>query len=85
MVHNQTMKEAKHQRLFPNWEEINKLKNPLTEGELALTKYLDSHLPDRWEIFVQPYMNGDRPDIVVINKNVGIMIIKVIKIISEYN
>ena len=77
MVHNQSMKETKHQRLFPNWEEIYKLKSPLTKGELALTKYLESHLPDGWEIFVQPYMNGDRPDIVVINKNVGIMIIEV--------
>ena len=64
-------------RIYPNWDEIKKLKTPLTEGELTLTRYLDNNLPESWGIYVQPFMNGDRPDIVILNENVGIMIIEV--------
>lgn len=27
-------------RLYPNWEQLNQMNNPLTEGERALIKYL---------------------------------------------
>jgi len=33
------------QRIYPSWEQIEQLKNPLTEGELHLLKYLDNNLP----------------------------------------
>ena len=64
-------------RIFPSWDQINKFKPPLSEGEFTLAQYLDNHLPQDWEIFIQPFLNGDRPDIVLMNKNVGIMIIEV--------
>ena len=58
-------------RIFPDWNELNTLKTPLTKGEMTLAKYLDEHLPLSWEIYIQPYLNGDRPDIVILNPNVG--------------
>ena len=64
-------------RIYPSWAQIEVLKNPLTEGELALAKFLDQWLQPGWDIFVQPYMNGDRPDIVILNPKVGLMIFEV--------
>jgi superfamily I DNA/RNA helicase len=64
-------------RTFPDWQEIDKLRPPLTPGEQALAKYFDQHLPAPWEIYVQPFLNGDRPDIVILNPNAGLMIFEV--------
>ncbi len=64
-------------RIFPTWEQIKALKNPLTSGEYELAKFLDNFLPEEWEIYVQPFMNGDRPDIVILNPKIGLMIYEV--------
>lgn len=78
-------------RIIPNWEQIENFKQPLTEGERNLLIYLDRVLPtDKqfngsgnledykgWLIFVQPYLNGNRPDIVVFHPLVGLQIIEV--------
>ena len=64
-------------RLIPDWTEIQRFRQPLTEGEIALVRQLDEHLPASWEIYVQPYLNGDRPDIVVLHPNVGLCVIEV--------
>lgn len=64
-------------RIYPNWEQLVSLKNPLTEGEYTLAKFLDENLPDEWEIYVQPYLNGDRPDIVLLHPYIGMMIYEV--------
>lgn len=61
-------------RIFPAWEEINKFKTPLTEGERTLAKFFDNYLPSGWEIYVQPFLNGTRPDIVILNPEIGAMI-----------
>lgn len=67
----------KDTRLHPTWEQIGAFKNALTKGELHLVKFLDETLPDQWEIYVQPYLNGDRPDIVILHPKVGIQIFEV--------
>ena len=64
-------------RIQPSWQDIGKFRNPLTPGELHLAEFLDSVLPKEWEIYVQPYLNGDRPDIVILNPSVGLMIFEV--------
>ena len=64
-------------RIFPSWDKINNFKTPLTQGELYLAKFLDTHLSQDWEIFVQPYLNGDRPDIVIGNPKIGIVVYEV--------
>lgn len=64
-------------RIFPSWEQLNNLKAPLTNGERALAKYFDTYLPEVWEVYVQPYLNGDRPDIVLLNPYIGMMVYEV--------
>lgn len=64
-------------RIYPSWENIKNLKDPLTDGEIYLAKYLDDYLPYEWEIYIQPYLNGDRPDIVILHPKVGLMVFEV--------
>ncbi|MDD3033660.1 MAG: AAA family ATPase [Bacteroidales bacterium] len=78
-------------RVIPSWEQIKDFKQPLTEGETYLLKFLDEVLKkdetfkdgddktkyNGWLIFVQPFLNGSRPDIVIFNPNVGVQIIEV--------
>jgi hypothetical protein len=78
-------------RIIPSWEHIENFKQPLTEGELHLLKFLDNTLKkdevfknggdltlyNGWLIFVQPFLNGSRPDVIIFNPNVGIQIIEV--------
>jgi len=64
-------------RIFPNWEQIEKLRTPLTEGEKILVEYLDQNLPEEWEIYVQPFFNGDHPDIVILHPKVGMVFYEV--------
>ncbi len=78
-------------RLYPNWEQLNQMNNPLTEGEKSLIKYLDDNLPQDqtwnaskplsdykgWLIFAQPFLNGTRPDVIIYHPYVGIVIYEV--------
>lgn len=64
-------------RIYPTWEQIDTLKAPLTDGEYAFAKYLDIYLPKEWEIYLQPYLNGDRPDVVLLHPSIGIVIYEV--------
>lgn len=64
-------------KLFPNLENIARLKVQPTEGESFLINYLNEYLDDDVEIYFQPFLNGDRPDIVLIKKDVGVCIIEV--------
>lgn len=78
-------------RLFPSLQQLKDQNNPLTDGEWALIHYLDSHLPKDplwkkeqglknykgWLIFAQPFLNGTRPDIIIFNPNVGVVIYEV--------
>lgn len=47
------------------------------EGELRLLNFLCTHLGKEYEIFFQPFLNGDRPDVVIMLKNYGVLIIEV--------
>ena len=49
-----------------------------TEGELCLLEKLIEHFSnDEIETYFQPFFNGDRPDIVLMKKNVGVTVIEV--------
>ena len=63
--------------LFPSLEKIKNLKVKPTEGELYLLTYLQNNLSDDIEVYFQPYIQGDRPDIILLQKNVGVTIIEV--------
>jgi len=63
--------------VYPDWDTIQRLPNPLTEGEHALLRFLDENLPKEWMLFAQPFVNGTRPDIVAFRRGIGAMIFEV--------
>lgn len=62
---------------IPSIEQINKFKVAPTEGERTLLAFLESALDDSYEVYFNPYMNEDRPDVVIMRKGQGVMIIEV--------
>ena len=63
--------------LFPPLEKIHKLKVVPTPGEEHLLIFLQDNLDDTYEIYFQSFLNGDRPDIVLMRKDSGVMVIEV--------
>jgi hypothetical protein len=61
----------------PPRDELPHLRTALTEGEWAVFRFFDSLLPQEWEIYIQPHLNGLRPDFVLLNPNVGIAVYEV--------
>ncbi|MCL2076272.1 MAG: UvrD-helicase domain-containing protein [Betaproteobacteria bacterium] len=61
----------------PPVDQLDKLRQPLTKGELAVFHFFDKHLPKEWEIYIQPHLNGLRPDFVLLNPKVGIGVFEV--------
>ena len=69
---------GRRQRIIdPPIRELKRLRTRLTGGEEVVLDVLDSSLPLDWEIYIQPHLNGLRPDFVVMNPNVGIAVIEV--------
>ena len=62
---------------FPNYDKIHSLKLPPQPGELHLINFLVSKLDNSYKIYFQPFLNGDRPDIVILRRNTGALIIEV--------
>ena len=67
--------------LIPSLNEILSFKVAPEAGELHLLKFLDRELDDSYEVFFNPFLNGDRPDIVVMKQGQGVLIIEV----KDYN
>jgi len=64
-------------QLFPSLEKIKQFKVKPEPGELHLLEFLQANLPDRYEVYFQPFLNGDNPDIIIMRKDGGVMIIEV--------
>lgn len=63
--------------LFPSLENVKKLKVQPTDGEWCLLNYFIENLPSDIEIYFQPFLNGDMPDIILMHKDTGVTIIEV--------
>ena len=63
--------------LFPSYEDILKFKIKPTKGEIILLNFLRDNLHQSFEVYFNPYMNGDRPDIIIMRKGYGLLIIEV--------
>src|SRR5438067_11987264 len=61
----------------PPKSELGRLRQPLTAGELQVFEFFDRHLDPAWEIYIQPHLNGLRPDFVLLHPNVGIAVFEV--------
>lgn len=64
-------------RLIPSFEQIQCAKPKPTEGEINLLKLLVKNLDDSYYIYFQSYLNGYRPDIIIIKEEQGVFIIEV--------
>ena len=64
-------------KVFPDWENINRLRVQPEEGERYLLEYLECHLSDDYEIFFNPFLDGDRPDIIILRKSYGAVVIEI--------
>lgn len=62
---------------YPSLETIAKFKVAPTEGERTLLDFLGKVLDDSYEVYYNPYLNGDRPDVIIMRKGFGVMIIEV--------
>lgn len=63
--------------IFPSLDIINSFKVQPTPGERNLFTFLLNNLDDNYEIYFQPFLNGDKPDIILMRKDAGVMIIEV--------
>ena len=61
----------------PPRHSLDQLLTPLTDGERQLIHLFDKKLAVGWEIYIQPYLNGLRPDIVLLHPAVGVAVFEV--------
>ncbi|MDP2022917.1 MAG: NERD domain-containing protein [Hydrogenophaga sp.] len=64
-------------KLYPDFENINRLTVPPTNGERHLLSVLSDTLDDTYEVYFNPYLDGDRPDVIVLKPGSGALIIEV--------
>lgn len=63
--------------MSPGRADIGSLRTPLTVGEQRVLDFFDTQLSQEWEIYIQPHLNGLRPDFVLLNPFVGIGVFEV--------
>ncbi|CDD83143.1 putative uncharacterized protein [Bacteroides sp. CAG:462] len=62
---------------YPTMEKIKQFKVQPTDGEWALLDFLEKVLDDSFEVYFTPFLNGDRPDVLIMRKGYGVMVIEV--------
>lgn len=63
--------------VVPPLEALHQLRQPLTDGERLVVDWFIQLLPSGWEIYVQPHLNGLRPDIVLLHPKCGIAVYEI--------
>jgi hypothetical protein len=63
--------------LSPTLEVIKRQKVQPTEGEWTLLNFLLDNLDDTYEIYFQPFLNGDNPDFAIMRKESGVLLVEV--------
>lgn len=64
-------------QFIPSLEIISKFRVQPTEGECSLLRFLERSLDDTFEVYFNPLLNGDRPDVVIMRRGGGVLIIEV--------
>ena len=62
-----------HRTIDPPRSQLPKL----TPGERQLIDLFDEVLSPKWEMYIQPHLNGLQPDLVLLNPSVGIAVFEV--------
>lgn len=68
---------AVDRRIEPSRDSLDRLLTPLTDGERKVFELFDRKLSIEWEIYVQPHLNGLRPDFVLLHPHVGVAVFEV--------
>lgn len=68
---------VKQRKISPLLSALDDLPTPLNTGEKRVLNFFIKHLDPAWEIYIQPHMNGCRPDFVLLNPNGGIAVFEV--------
>ncbi len=63
--------------ISPSREELATIRPELEPGEKLVLNVFDRALPKGWEIYVQPHLNGLRPDFVLLHPQNGIAVLEV--------
>ena len=61
----------------PPLTDLKDLRPPLTVGEMEVLQLFNDELPDHWEIYFRPHLNGLRPDFVLLSPKVGVAVFEV--------
>lgn len=64
-------------KFIPSFAKMLQLTVQPTIGEWTLLNFLRVALDDTFEVYFNPYLNGDRPDIIILKKQGGVFIIEV--------
>lgn len=63
--------------IHPDLENIQRLKVPPTPGEWDLVSHLQIQLDDTYEVFFNPFLDGDRPDLIILKEHCAAFVIEV--------
>ena len=61
----------------PPKDQWHRLPTPLTSGENEVYNLFDVGLPLEWEMYIQPHLNGLRPNLVLLNPYAGIAVFEI--------
>jgi hypothetical protein len=61
----------------PPADQLNNLRQSLEDGERIVFDFFNTHLSPEWEIYIQPHLNGLRPDFVLLHPKAGIAVFEV--------
>ena len=61
----------------PPKDQWDRLPTPLTPGEREVFELFKETLPLEWEMYIQPHLNGLRPDLVLLNPYAGIAVFEI--------
>ena len=61
----------------PPEDQWARLPTPLTPGEREVFELFKEALPLEWEMYIQPHLNGLRPDLVLLNPYAGIAVFEI--------
>lgn len=62
---------------YPSIEKIQTFKVQPTSGEWTLIYFLANNLDNTFQVYFNPFLNGDRPDVIIMKEGQGVMIIEV--------
>lgn len=57
--------------------DLSRLRQPLNDGERRVLDWFIEILPAEWEIYIQPHLNGLRPDFVLLHPRCGMAVYEV--------